>query len=779
LQEETDNQSYPDIPGYKILSELGRGGIATVYLAVQESLDRQVALKVMSPMLALEPDYAERFIKEGRTVAQLSHSNIITVYDIGLQKHQLFIAMEYIAGGNMRTLMQDHINDPEWALSIAGQIALALGYAHTVGIVHRDVKPENIMFRENGAAILTDFGIAKTISSNTNLTRAGTIIGTPKYMSPEQTDGLGNDPRTDIYSLGIILYEMLTGNVPYDSENSMAVLYAHVHAPIPDLPDEISDLQPLLNSMLAKKPEDRSHDCDELAEIIRITRRERHYAMKDPSRMLEANLTRELNDAALAKYKKEQEKKNIGSIFSGWIEKISSFPGTIRELVNKPEDARENNNKRNLLIATALISSIAIITVLVMWQDDSSDSADQPENGRFTVNDPDQNGQLASRQNGSATTLSSPDTSTATYIPPKPSVASDKMKAGIPDSAGSKAEPYDGETEIGDTVPPADAKSNEKNQTALLISRFLADESNDELVKQHKAAAPVSKQEKKKKPPAISKKQRKINLLLTEARTAVKDGNIVSPKNANSIAYYKQVLELSPANKRALRGMVVSGDLIAEDARMQYKADNPELALQTISTTLLLIPDHQKLLSQKLAIEASFNPNSSYAKAEKLYRGVDGAQDKARAAFYYKKAAELGHIQAMNDIGVSYVDGDSLPRDDKQAMKWFKKSAQLGNSEAMYNLALGYHFGSLSDPNKAMTWVSQSAEKEYRPAYMLIGWMTTTGTGTKASRVKAIRWDLKGMVNPISSVLHSQYRIPRKWQADFMVKYKASTNTGP
>jgi serine/threonine protein kinase len=113
LQEETDNQDYPDIPGYKILSELGRGGIATVYLAMQESLDRQVALKVMSPMLAMEPDYAERFITAGRTVAQLNHPNIITVYDIGLQKHQLFIAMEYISGGNMRTVMQEHNHDPE------------------------------------------------------------------------------------------------------------------------------------------------------------------------------------------------------------------------------------------------------------------------------------------------------------------------------------------------------------------------------------------------------------------------------------------------------------------------------------------------------------------------------------------------------------------------------------------------------------------------------------------------------------------------------------------
>ncbi len=774
MQEEIDNENYPDIPGYKILSELGRGGIATVYLAVQESLDRQVALKVMSPLLAMEPDYAERFIREGRTVAQLSHSNIITVYDIGLQKHQLFIAMEHIAGGNMRTLMQDHVNDPEWALSITGQIALALGYAHTVGIVHRDVKPENILFRENGSAVLTDFGIAKTITSNTNLTRAGTIIGTPKYMSPEQTDGLGNDPRTDVYSLGIILFEMLTGNVPYDSENSMAVLYAHVHAPIPDLPDELRDLQPLLNNLLAKKAEDRSEDCDELAEIIRITRRERHYALKDPSRMLEANLTRELEKSSLEKHKNAQEKQNSGKVLSPWKEKFSKFTGHIRELLNKPEGIQDDDKKRLLLLAATLISSIAIITLFSMWKDDSSDSVDAPESNHLTGNVAAGTEQTTAEHNGPSTILASPDTS---IVSNKPPIATDEIKSKTPALAELQTNIRDSASGIDDTATETDINPEEESHTALLISRFLADESNDELVKQHQAtAAPVSQEEKK--PPVLSSRQKKINGLFAEARTAIKDGHIISPKNTNAVAYYKQVLELSPRNKRALRGLTVSGDLIAENAKEKYNADNADIALQQINATLLLIPDHKNLLSLKQTIGSSFNPNSSYAKAEKLYRGVDGPRNRARAVFYYKNAAELGHIQAMNDIGVAYADGEGIHRNDTQAMRWFKESAQLGNSEAMYNLALGYHFSNISNPEKSMPWVIQAAEKKYRPAYMLIGWMTTTGTGTAASRVSAIRWDLKGMVNPISSALHSQYRIPKKWQDKFMIQYKKATNTG-
>jgi TPR repeat protein len=201
--------------------------------------------------------------------------------------------------------------------------------------------------------------------------------------------------------------------------------------------------------------------------------------------------------------------------------------------------------------------------------------------------------------------------------------------------------------------------------------------------------------------------------------------------------------------------------------------------LKQVDNALKLIPEHKKLVSLKQSIEASFNPNSSYARAEKLYRGVDGPKDHSRAAFYYLKAAELGHILAMNAIGVAYADGDGIPRNDRLAMKWFEKSAKLDNSEAMYNLALGYHFSDVSDAKKALPWVLQAVDAEYRPAYMLIGWMTTTGTGTRANRVASIRWDLKGMVNPISDELHKQYRIPKRWQNAFMVRYKAATNTGP
>ena len=244
------------IPGYQIERELGQGGMAIVYLALQESLNRHVALKVIKPILTTDEEFAQRFLREGRIIAQLNDAHIVTVYDIASHDNIYYLSMEYLPGGTLQQRIREGLPLKD-ALAIARAIAGALHYAHRRHIIHRDIKPQNILFRENGSPVLTDFGIAKTIGGSTIMTRTGLSIGTPRYMSPEQIRGQTVDARADLYSLGVLFHELLTGNVPYTAEDSFALAMMHVTAPIPELPAELTRFQPLLNKLMDKNPDQR------------------------------------------------------------------------------------------------------------------------------------------------------------------------------------------------------------------------------------------------------------------------------------------------------------------------------------------------------------------------------------------------------------------------------------------------------------------------------------------------------------------------------------------
>ncbi|MDY0296013.1 MAG: bifunctional serine/threonine-protein kinase/formylglycine-generating enzyme family protein [Acidobacteriota bacterium] len=260
---------YPEIPGYQIEKELGQGGMARVFLAKEEKLERYVALKVMALSPTQDDSMAKRFVREARTAAGLSHAGIVPVYDVGEHGGYFYIAMDYLPGGSLAGLIESGPLQPENALAIFSAIASALDYAHGKGFIHRDVKPDNILFREDGTPVLCDFGIARAVGSATRLTKTGMSVGTPHYMSPEQARGKPLDGRSDLYSLGVVLYEMLTGKVPFEAEDSVAVAIAHVQNPVPRLPDHLSKYQPLLDKLLAKDPEQRPQAGKEAADLAR------------------------------------------------------------------------------------------------------------------------------------------------------------------------------------------------------------------------------------------------------------------------------------------------------------------------------------------------------------------------------------------------------------------------------------------------------------------------------------------------------------------------------
>lgn len=262
-----EKMGMPRISGYRIEKIIGKGAMSTVYLAVQESLERQVALKVLTPKLAADPTFNKRFIKEGRIIAKLNHPHIVTVYDTGNQDDFYYIAMEYLGADTLKERIKAGLK-PEEAANIVRQIAQALDYAHGRNCIHRDIKPANILFRNREEAVLSDFGIAKDLEDKTPLTAVGWRLGTPNYMSPEQALGKPVDARCDLYSLGVVFYEMLTGTRPYQGTDAFEIALMHVKEPSPTLPEPLRRFQPVLNRALAKDPMARFPSGEALAKAV-------------------------------------------------------------------------------------------------------------------------------------------------------------------------------------------------------------------------------------------------------------------------------------------------------------------------------------------------------------------------------------------------------------------------------------------------------------------------------------------------------------------------------
>ena len=259
------------IPGYELLRELGAGGMATVYLANQTSLDRKVAIKVLrvtSRDVGTEGERTEkRFLREGRMLARLSHKNVCGIYDIAKVGNLAYIAMEFIEGGTLGDRLRSGMTAGD-AISVIVQLAGALSAAHAIGIVHRDLKPANVMMRGK-VPVLTDFGIARDLSSDRTEITGDNILGTPNYMSPEQISGKPIDGRSDVYSLGAMLFELLTGRQPYQGDSPIAVCMQHLQAPIPELPQQFAELQPIIDGMMAKDRDDRFADMASVVVALR------------------------------------------------------------------------------------------------------------------------------------------------------------------------------------------------------------------------------------------------------------------------------------------------------------------------------------------------------------------------------------------------------------------------------------------------------------------------------------------------------------------------------
>jgi len=259
----------PLIKGYRLIRKLGATEHSGVYLAERQSTNMPVVLKVLRQMSQYGDSIGafDRFLQEYETIAEITHPNIVKIYDLGVADDHAHIAMEYLDGGDLRQRITEGIPEQD-AISYLRQIASALSAVHAHGVLHRDLKPANIMVRKDGSIALIDFGLAKRAKLENEISDKGEIFGTPYYMSPEQGHGNAVDVRSDIYSLGIIFYEMLTGDKPYRAETAMGIIYKHAQAPIPLLPARLARYQMLMNLLLAKAPADRLQSAAEVEEWL-------------------------------------------------------------------------------------------------------------------------------------------------------------------------------------------------------------------------------------------------------------------------------------------------------------------------------------------------------------------------------------------------------------------------------------------------------------------------------------------------------------------------------
>jgi serine/threonine-protein kinase PpkA len=339
MAESEKNEELPEIPGFSILKTLGRGGMANVYLGLQESMEREVAIKVMLPQLLTDPSFGDRFLREARIAAKLAHPHIVAVIDVGVAGDMYYMAMEYHPGGDLKAKIRKGLGQKE-AIRIMKDIAGALDYAHKTGFVHRDIKPDNILFSRSGSAVLSDFGIARAADGGTHLTATGSVVGTPHYMSPEQAQGKQVDGRADLYSLGIMFYQMLVGTVPFNGDSALSIGIKHIRDPIPRLPEGLSKYQTFLDKLLAKEPDDRWQTGADVVRTLEVL--EAEGSLSDSDTLAATMISGQVQ----------------ATVVSGQVDATQAMPSTVTGVTPK-------KSKMGLVLG---VIAVAAIGAGVAWQ---------------------------------------------------------------------------------------------------------------------------------------------------------------------------------------------------------------------------------------------------------------------------------------------------------------------------------------------------------------------------------------------------------------------------
>ncbi|MDZ7663382.1 serine/threonine protein kinase [Thiohalophilus sp.] len=659
------------IPGYRFERLLGRGGMASVYLAIQESFGREVAIKVLEPGQAETESFSERFLREAKIVSRLSHPHIVTVYDAGIHEGYHYYSMEYVEGHNLKEALPElSLQDK---LRIIKDVARALDFAGNKGYVHRDVKPENIMIRKaDGHVVLTDFGIARGDDVTRGMTQTGRAIGTPHYMSPEQTKGLHVDPRSDIYSLGVVLFLLLSGHVPYDADSAIAVGIKHLSSPIPALPPDMRIFQGIINTCLSKNPEHRYQTAGELIAALDAIPPQAIQAIegRSPATRPAAHAT---DAATLAEVDYPAATSIPGNSLSGTHSTPTTgyTPTQVTTGGQKIPRRKRRSNGLALFLSIVVLGGIGAgiwygrAEISRIWQ---------------SLELPPLNEIVASITGESPAVVDSPGAAAIKTIPASSEAELTRTADPIhymyeqleadPDNAKILAQTYRARLSGEQPDPKARHLMTLMHDWFTEQLQIAFDNHDVKRARQLVEAMQVSF-------PRLTETARftqirnrleqaeSVHIYLDKAAQYLEQGAVIEPAGANALAAYRSVLQLAPEHPKALAGIKHITDIFHNRAIRHQGRGELEAALDNVKAGLTVHADDPELQAMQQQLQEAIETRSKVAalnkKGEAAFEQGNLLQPKNRSAFhYYQQALKLQADNPSASEGLQKIQQNKL-----------------------------------------------------------------------------------------------------------------------
>ncbi|MCG8027617.1 MAG: serine/threonine-protein kinase [Candidatus Thiodiazotropha taylori] len=625
----------PELEGYHIIERIGEGGMATVYQAVQDGLERQVALKFLAPHLAKDEQFAQRFLREARIVGQLSHAHIVPVYEVGEKEGHYYLSMEWLSGGDLHSMIRGGLSETQ-KQNILTQITQALRYAHRQGFVHRDIKPDNILFRDSETAVVTDFGIARELSKQTGSveqTSVESVIGSPRYMSPEQTRCEPLDARTDLYSLGVIAWLMLTGDFPHKGKTLTDIAIDRHNNPNPLLPTHLARWQPLCDGLLAYRKEDRFADCDAVLQALE-----------------------QLADNAIKHTDKGNHQDNRTAVFTPLEEEITGGQTTVYTIDDSTHTG-ENKKKYSVALILSLVSLLAAAGSFIFWNQFSQQTP------QITAEIPSQGPQTTDIAATRSQQLSK-DSTPQQPAPPEP-----QRKMELSASIEVK-QPVSAEPERGDIEPVKSNQLNTPSSGEYFAFRDTIKQNTAEAAESFLVAYPNS---------ILSEIIRVYVLQQTERIAKLEES-----AKAGGVEAQLVLSELSITGWGMNKDQARAKEYAESAAQLDQPFTNYHLAALLLAQSSPDSPVDGRITR---LLEDSADAGFFLAQTllgNLLFTGrIEVTEGEQKGLARYQQAAAQGDRNALFNLGLIYDSGlGNTPQDQQQAEVYFKQAAALGHPQA-------------------------------------------------------------------------------------------------